>query len=179
MQREVDFNIENSVARLRPATPADLDFIVATETANVPFIGTWTHEQHLAAQAAPDSAELIIEDAASGQAVGYMILGEINSPHDGLEFRRVAVTAKGKGYGRAALQLLKTLAFGRLNAHRLWLDVKDFNTRARTLYKSEGFSEEGVLRDCLKTADGYESLVVMSLLRSEYDGQLAEQHLTI
>jgi diamine N-acetyltransferase len=167
MQREVNFNIENSIARLRPATPADLDFIVAAEESNTPFIGTWTREQHLDAQNTDDNAELIIEDTASGQPVGYMILGGVNSPHDALEFKRVAVTAKGKGYGRATLQLVKTLAFERLNFHRLWLDVKDFNTRARTLYQSEGFTEEGVLRDCLKTAGGYESLVVMSILRHE------------
>jgi diamine N-acetyltransferase len=51
----------------------------------------------------------------------------------------------------------------------LWLDVKDFNHRARTLYASEGFVVEGTLRECLKADDGsFESLVVMSLLKREY-----------
>jgi RimJ/RimL family protein N-acetyltransferase len=42
-----------------------------------------------------------------------------------VEFRRIIVTEKNKGYGREALRLIKQLAFERLNAHRLWLDVKE------------------------------------------------------
>jgi diamine N-acetyltransferase len=47
--------------------------------------------------------------------------------------------------------------------------VKSLNTRALALYRSEGFVEEGRLRDSVKTEDGYDSLVVMSMLESEYE----------
>jgi RimJ/RimL family protein N-acetyltransferase len=50
----------------------------------------------------------------------------------------------------------------------LWLDVKTHNDRARALYLSEGFREEGLLRECLKTGDGYESVFILSMLESEY-----------
>ena len=59
-------------------------------------------------------------------------------------------------------------AFEEHGAHRLWLDVKPHNERARALYRSEGFVEEGVLRDALLTGDRFESLLVMSLLRPEW-----------
>jgi RimJ/RimL family protein N-acetyltransferase len=52
---------------------------------------------------------------------------------------------------------------------RLWLDVKESNERARHVYESEGFLVEGILRECLKGEYGFESLVVMSILRDEYD----------
>lgn len=78
------------------------------------------------------------------------------------------VAEKGRGHGRAALRLVKERAFGELGAHRLWLDVKEENARARRLYESEGFVSEGVLRDSFWTGEGYESLVVMSILESEY-----------
>ena len=46
--------------------------------------------------------------------------------------------------------------------------MKPHNERARALYRSEGFVEEAVLRDALRTGDRFESLVVMSLLRPEW-----------
>ncbi len=46
--------------------------------------------------------------------------------------------------------------------------MKIHNDRARALYLSEGFREEGLLRECLKTGDGYESVFILSILESEY-----------
>ncbi len=42
------------------------------------------------------------------------------------------------------------------------------NTVAQRLYESEGFIEEGILRDCILYNEDYESLMVMSILESEY-----------
>jgi RimJ/RimL family protein N-acetyltransferase len=82
------------------------------------------------------------------------------------------ITDKGKGYGRQALRLIKQLTFDHLLFHRLALDVKVHNARARSLYTCEGFVEEGILRDRLKSDQGYESLVLMSMLASEYSTQI-------
>ncbi len=51
---------------------------------------------------------------------------------------------------------------------RLWLDVRYKNQKAQRLYKSEGFVEEGILRECILYHGSYESLIVMSILKSEY-----------
>ena len=60
------------------------------------------------------------------------------------------------------------MAFRDLGAHRFWLDVKSANTRALALYRSEGFVEEGRLRESVRYGAGWDSLIVMSLLESEY-----------
>jgi RimJ/RimL family protein N-acetyltransferase len=69
------------------------------------------------------------------------------------------------------------MAYRDLHAHRFWLDVRSLNTRALALYKSEGFVEEGTLRESVRisndTADGYDSLVVMSMLDREYQARVA------
>jgi RimJ/RimL family protein N-acetyltransferase len=105
----------------------------------------------------------------AGRAVGFVLLAGLASPRRSVEFRRLVISEKGAGYGRAAVRAVARLAFGELKAHRLWLDVKAQNRRARRLYESERFMTEGVLRECLARADGgYDSLVVMSLLASEY-----------
>ena len=82
------------------------------------------------------------------------------------------ITEKGKGFGKRAVQLVKELAFKRYRANRLWLDVKERNKRAQSLYTSQGFVVEGVLRQRLNTETGYESLVVMSILREEYEREI-------
>ncbi|MCQ4921708.1 GNAT family N-acetyltransferase [Tissierella carlieri] len=68
------------------------------------------------------------------------------------------------------MKLVKEIAFEQLKAHRLWPDVKTKNQRTQNLYKSEGFIEEGILRECILYNDSYESLVVMLILKNEYIG---------
>ena len=73
------------------------------------------------------------------------------------------------------------MAFRDLGAHRFWLDVKSLNIRALALYASEGFVEEGRLRESVRLAGvggfteaaGYDTLVVMSLLDREYQARVA------
>ena len=55
-----------------------------------------------------------------------------------------------------------------LSAHRLYVDVMEHNARARGLYLSEGFVPEGVLRDGVRLADRYASLLLLSMLEYEY-----------
>ena len=54
---------------------------------------------------------------------------------------RLALTDNGKGYGRAAAT--KRHAFETLSGRRLWPDVKEHNTRARSAYEKEVFRYEG------------------------------------
>ena len=103
-----------------------------------------------------------------GKPVGFVLLEGVDAARGAVELRRIVIGPKGGGFGRQALRLLKQYVFDELGAHRLWLDVKDFNHRARAFYRSEGFVEEGTLRECVKSPRGYESLVVMSMLASEY-----------
>ncbi|MCA0455912.1 MAG: GNAT family N-acetyltransferase [Chloroflexi bacterium] len=154
---------------LRPTEVDDLSFVVAAEQRdeNSVFVMQWTYDQHRAALYGTDLAHLIIEDE-SDQRVGFILLAGLESPHQSIEFRRIVVTEKGRGYGQEAVQQVQRFAFTRLSAHRLWLDVKETNRRARYIYAKLGFREEGVLRECLKTGDTFESLVVMSILSHEY-----------
>jgi diamine N-acetyltransferase len=155
--------------RLRPTGEDDLDFVLRQEgdEANRPFIGRWPRGRHQEALAAADVEHLIAEDR-DGAPVGYAILTGIGDPGRILCLKRLMVARKGRGYGRAVLRLVRERAFGELGAHRLWLDVKEGNARARGLYESEGFVQEGVLRDAFWTGDAHETLVVMSILESEY-----------
>jgi RimJ/RimL family protein N-acetyltransferase len=157
--------------RLRPTMSSDLEFVVSLEqdAENLPFITPWERTQHEAAIRFPDFRHFIIEGGATGvEAVGFMILIGCRSRNQSLELKRMVVRAKGEGYGRAALRLAKKAAFDELGAHRVWLDVKSRNARARTFYESEGFTVEGVLREAVRVEGGFESMVVMSMLQREF-----------
>ena len=159
--------------RLRQTTETDLDFVLGAERSaeNRLFVSSWTREQHQAAFGNEDLSHLIIETFRD-ERVGYIILAGLENANKSVEFRRIVVTEKTCGYGKQALRLVKKIAFEELKSHRLWLDVKEQNERARHIYEAEGFQAEGVLRECLKTENDYESLVVMSMLRGEYEGEI-------
>lgn len=137
---------------------------------NAPYVCQWSRAQHEGAIAAQDEAHLIVEQANG--PVGYVLLTGLENPHLTLNLQRIVVVEKGKGYGRQILQWVKAFTFDTLGYHRLWFDVISSNQRAQSLYKSEGFVVEGVLRDSWKTASGYEDMLIMSMLAPEYRAAL-------
>lgn len=156
---------------LRYTTEDDLDFVLKAERAfeNSPFVFLWTRAQHTAILSSEGTAHFVVEQASERTKVGYLIIDGLADPNQSVELKRLVITEKNRGYGRATLRLVKRLAFSEWGAHRLWLDVKEQNFRARHLYESEGFVVEGVMRESYKTEAGFESLVLMSMLRSEYE----------
>jgi RimJ/RimL family protein N-acetyltransferase len=169
--------------RLRPTMLSDLDWVVSVERdpRNLPFITPWERTQHEGAVRFPDFRHFIVEsarpDAGPGGRAGFVILQGCRNPHGSVELKRLVLQVKGQGLGRQCVRLLKRMAFRDLRAHRFWLDVKALNAPAMALYASEGFVEEGRLRESVRVtvagADGYDSLVVMSLLDREYLSRVA------
>jgi diamine N-acetyltransferase len=154
---------------------SDLDYVIGVETDqhNLPFITPWERTQHEGAVRFPDFRHFIIEAGADYERGGFVILQGCRNQHKSVELKRIVLQTKGQGIGRASVRLLKQMAFRDLHAHRFWLDVKTLNTRALALYASEGFVEEGRLRESVKLDEGYDSLVVMSMLDREYQARVA------
>jgi RimJ/RimL family protein N-acetyltransferase len=164
---------------LRPTMLSDLDFVVSVETdpRNLPFITPWERTQHEGAVRFPDFRHFIVEVGPQAQRDGFVILQGCRNPHGSVELKRLVLQSKGQGHGRACVRWLKRIAFADLKAHRFWLDVKTLNARAQALYASEGFVEEGRLRESVRVtvdgADGYDTLIVMSMLDREYRARQA------
>jgi diamine N-acetyltransferase len=130
------------------------------------YIGSWTYEEHRSAMESADAEYLICvpEDALAG----FAILQGIESEHRSILLKRIAVNAPNRGLGRKLLLSVIERVFEHHGAHRLWLDVFVTNTRARRIYASCGFREEGLLRDSIVRDGEYHSQVLMSLLEHEY-----------
>ena len=156
---------------LRNTCEADINYVIDFEQRpdNALYVGQWTKEQHLDSLYQEDILHIIVEDKITNIPVGYVIMAGLTNSNRNIEFRRIVISEKGKGFGRETLKLVKKISFEQLHTHRLWLDVRLKNQIAQNLYRSEGFIEEGTLRECIFYSGNYESLIVMSILENEYN----------
>jgi RimJ/RimL family protein N-acetyltransferase len=76
-----------------------------------------------------------------------------------------------QGYGREAIEMLLQFGFNGLNLNRIFLRVDETNLGGIHCYEHAGFIQEGRLRQA-KFEDGqYIDLLLMSILRSEWQSR--------
>ena len=167
------FKIENQKIGLTGTITANIGLIynIENDEDNKIFITPYDKDRHQKAIDSKDEEHLTVWDKATRNIIGFIILAGLENQNLSLEFRRIIIQSKGKGFGRLCLQLTKEYCFMKLKFHRLWLDVFDDNERAINLYKSEGFQIDGHLREVVKQGDNYRTLILLSLLENEYRQQ--------
>jgi diamine N-acetyltransferase len=156
---------------LRETTEADLDFVLRAETEEeaARLVGQWSRERHREALARDDEEHLLI--VLDEEPAGFALLQGLGGENRSLEIKRIVVNPRGRGLGRRALELIVDRAFTRHAAHRVWLDTFTGNERAQRAYAAAGFVREGVLREALLKDGRFESLIVMSVLRAEWEAR--------
>jgi RimJ/RimL family protein N-acetyltransferase len=77
----------------------------------------------------------------------------------------------GQGYGREAVELLLDYAFRIQNWRRVSIQMLANNERAIRCYRACGFVTEGQLREECYSNGRYVDMMVMGLLRSEWDAR--------
>lgn len=80
-----------------------------------------------------------------------------------------------KGYGAEAMTLLLRHGFETLNLNRLFLRVYAENVRAVRSYEKAGFVLEGRLREAVYKHGKYDDVLMMSVLRSEWQSRMKEK----
>jgi diamine N-acetyltransferase len=117
-----------------------------------------------------DRNEFVIE--ADGKIIGSIQLHPRPNRRAGSGELGVAIQDPdylGKGYGRDAIETFLDWTFRILNLRRIKLETLANNERALRCYAACGFQREGLLRED-DYADGqYRDMVVMGLLRSEWE----------
>ena len=148
----------------RPITVDLLDAVLAIEVAAYPF--PWTRGNFIDSIAAGYLTQVL--EAADGELLGYFV-AMLGFEEMHLLNVTVAPCHQGRGHARALLMQLYELS--RVSgAAALWLEVRESNARARTLYLREGFTEAGRRRGYYPAPDGQrEDAVLMSrrLARAE------------
>jgi len=78
---------------------------------------------------------------------------------------------RGKGIGSFVEYLVLRHVFDELRLHKLCCEVLSFNTGAIDIHRSFGFKEEGRLRQHLKKGGLHHDVVLLGILRKEWEIQ--------
>lgn len=138
------------MAEIREATEADAEQVRdlwAGVAAEGEWIGTelplrpdWS-ERFRGAIRDPHSAWFVVD--AEGALVGAIFIGD----EGGLAHLGMAIDADHRGQGLGRLLVRRAVDWARAEGcHKVALEVWPHNTRARRLYESAGFSDEGQLK---------------------------------
>lgn len=131
----------------------------------------WTDEMmtQLYGKALKGKKEMYAIETLAGVLVGEIWLYPLSMEH---RYGEMVITIdrayQGQGYGRDAIQVILRYGFIHLELHRIEIKVYSFNERALYLYRSSGFSEEGLLRERIQRNGEYYDQIIMSILREEY-----------
>lgn len=89
-----------------------------------------------------------LEDDRPIGTIGLFSVDEVNG-NAGLGISIGDKSLWGQGYGTDALFALLDFGFGQLRLERMWLEVYDYNERARRSYEKCGFVLEGTERHAI------------------------------
>lgn len=194
--------VQGEMVRLRPMEARDADRVWeslqdaesmrltgTTATFTRPQIDEWTatvSDREGRFDWAITSGALRDGEPVSDELIGEIVLNDIDDDARSANLRlQLLPNYRGRGYGREAIFEVLRFAFvgsvdvhGTAHAgpglHRVGLDVLAINPRARMLYESLGFREEGRLRDVYRDGDGWVDAIVMSVLEDEFRAALGD-----
>jgi ribosomal-protein-alanine N-acetyltransferase len=143
---------------LLPMTSLQLDAVMAIEVASYAF--PWTRGNFVDSLASGYVAQVLY--AGDGTILGYLVaMGGVDEMH--LLNVTVAPAYQHQGHARFMLEALIALCRSR-HARQLWLEVRESNARARSIYLKRGFVHIGVRKGYYPAPHGRrEDAIVMSL----------------
>jgi RimJ/RimL family protein N-acetyltransferase len=76
---------------------------------------------------------------------------------------------RGRGFGTDAVRVMLKYCFMEMNLYRVGLETMAYNPMGISAYRRAGFQEEGRLRGFVYRDGTYYDMVLMSILRPEWD----------
>ena len=168
--------LETEKIKLRALEPEDLDVLYQLE--NNTTLWSWgctmvpysRHELRQYILSEKDIYEtkqirFVVELKRENKAVGMIDLYDFDPHH-----KRAAVSIiidnqyQRKGLAGNALSLLCNYAFSFLKLHQLYAFISVKNESSKRLFIRSGFEEKGLLHDWIQTVDGYEDVIIFSLI---------------
>ena len=175
--------MEGQLVRLRAYEKSDLDAVMkwvndeevtdllGGEMLTYP-VSSLAEEKYIEAAAIPSDKQktFVIESLEEPRYIGAISFNVIDwqSRHASIGIVIGDKSLWGKGYGTDAMRIMMRLAFDKMNLHRLYLDVHDYNSRAIASYEKCGFKREAVLREHHFRRGKYCDTIVMGILESDY-----------
>lgn len=144
--------------RLEPLNVLWLDSLLPVE--QQAYSHPWSRGNFIDAMAAGYECQLLVD--ARGELLGYFVaMAVLDEVH--LLNITVSPAHQRQGWARILLDALALWARQR-QAQWVWLEVRESNARARTIYAAHGFQEVGLRKNYYPMHDGpREHAVLMSL----------------
>lgn len=156
---------------LRQAEPADLPRIRAL-IRDFPQQLLDRGEGFLATLAADAESRLLVWDRGSPGG-GFAGFAMVEGMYPGVvNLSNLAVTARGRGEGRALIAAVQDVVFTEMAMHRIFLDVAADNAAGLRAFEAAGFVREGTMRECWLRPDGiWTDCHAYSMLRREWQAR--------
>ena len=165
---------------LRPARPADAEEM-ARWFVDLTDLATWGGPEVRFPLTADQMATWIAEGANPTPRLCFTSIDGADRPVGHVQFLHapakqwarlgrfaIAPGLRGRGFGRALFDRAVAYAFGKLDVEHLALAVAPENVRARRLYLSSGFHDEGVVPGQWTVAGKPYVMNAMGLIRSDW-----------
>ena len=172
-------NLQNEKVRLRPLEPDDIELLYKWE--NDPKVWEVSHTQtpyskYILALYIQNSDKdiyanrqlrLMVEAVATGECIGAIDLFDFEPYHlrAGLGILIYNENDRGKGYGKAALQLMVEYGINVLGLKQIYANVAASNTASIRLFRTMGFLETTAKKEWLRRGDVWEDELMFQYIR--------------
>jgi len=126
--------------KLKSLRNEDIPQIIAweSERETKDFIIPYSYDKHLRNMS--DPAFIYLSIVENNTMIGFIIL-VLDDDGTSVEFRRIVLARKNKGRGQKAVTLMEKYCKTELKRTRIWLDVFDYNEKARHIYDKLGYKQ--------------------------------------
>ena len=170
--------LSNNTISLRAIEPEDIELLYSWE--NDPEIWEVSHtivpySKYILALYIKNSDKDIFEskqlrlmiDTNDGKTIGAIDLFDFDPYHSrvGIGLLIYNQEDRSKGYASAALELLISYCFNKLNMHQLYANIETGNMISFQLFEKLGFKICGTKKEWLRTDSGWKDEFMMQLIR--------------
>jgi len=172
---------ENETILLRAIEPEDLDRLYAWENNSQLWdVGNTRNpfSRFVLRQYIVDSDKDIYENKqlrlmivckATGETVGTVDLFDFDLHNSRIALGLFVDAAfQGKGYAKASLRLVEEYVFNYLKINQLYCHIAQTNTASMHMFEQEQYEKTGLLKDWIKTANGFQNIIVFQQFREVY-----------
>ena len=173
--------LENEHIRLRAVEPEDLDRLYAWENnTRLWDVGNTRnpYSRYVLKQYIINSDKDIYEtrqlrlmmvSVVTGETVGTVDLFDFDIHHSRIALGLFVDSAfQGKGYARESLHLVEEYVFGYLKINQLYCQISENNIASMHMFEKEQYEKTGLLKDWIRTVNGFENIVLFQQLRETY-----------
>lgn len=172
---------ENEIIRLRAVEPEDLDRLYDWENNSQ----LWTvgntrnpYSKFVLKQYILNSdrdiyetlqLRLMMVSVETGETVGTVDLFDFDIHHSRIALGLFVDKAfQGKGYAKASLRMVEKYVFNFLKLNQLYCHIAESNTASRKMFEQEQYQANGVLKEWIKSINGFENILVFQLFQNDY-----------